>query len=103
MRIKNKYISVSQEAGHINNTVVLIFRHIQCLHLMNSEIAWVLVFSGTQSQPQIILDPDNLLDYLSVFYDYRYLYYFSGTAAHPYCLKLIKHTVLLSFMNHDAN
>ena len=95
MRIINKYISVPQEAGHINNTVVLIFRHIQCLHLMNSEIAWVLVFSETQSQPQIILNPDNLLDYLSVFYDYGYLYYFSGTAAHPYCLKLIKHAVLL--------
>ena len=59
-----------QEAGHIKNIVVLIFRHIQCLHLMNSEAAWVLVSSGTQVLPQIILDPDYLPDYLSVSYDY---------------------------------
>ena len=39
-------------------TVVLIFRHIQCLHLINSEVAWVLVSSRTQVQSQIILDPD---------------------------------------------
>ena len=32
--------------------------------------SWVLVFSGTQVQPQIILDPDYLPDYLSVSYDY---------------------------------
>ena len=37
---------------------------------MYAEIAWVLVFSGTQVQPQIILDPDYLPDYLSVSYDY---------------------------------
>ena len=59
-----------QEAGHIKNTVVLIFRHIQCLHLMNSEVAWVITSSGTQVQSQIILDPDYLPDYLSVSYDY---------------------------------
>ena len=59
-----------QEAGHIKNKVVLVFRHIQCLHLMNSEIAWVLVSSGTQVQPQIILNPDYIPDYLSVSYDY---------------------------------
>ena len=59
-----------QEAGHIKNTVVLIFRHIQCLHLMNSEVAWVLVSSGTQVQPQIILDPDCCPDYLFASYDY---------------------------------
>ena len=29
-----------QEAGHIKNTVVSIFQHTQCLHLMNSEVAW---------------------------------------------------------------
>ena len=38
-----------QEAGHIKNTVVLIFWHIQSLHLMYSEVAWVLVSSGTQA------------------------------------------------------
>ena len=59
-----------QEAGHIKNTVVLIFWHIQCLHLVNSEVAWVLVSSGTQVEPQIILDSDYLPDYLSVSYDY---------------------------------
>ena len=42
-RLINEDISVLQEAAHIKNTVVLIFRHIQFLHLMNSEVAWVLV------------------------------------------------------------
>ena len=51
-------MSVLQGAGHIKNTDVLIFRHIHCLHLMNSEVALVLVSSGTQVQLQIILDPD---------------------------------------------
>ena len=63
-------MSLLQEAGHIKHTVVLIFRHILCLHLMNSEVAWVLLSSGTQVQPQVILDPDYLPDYLSVSYDY---------------------------------
>ena len=65
-----------QEAGHIKNTVVFIFQHIQCLHLMNSEVAWVLVSSGTQVQPQIILDLDYLPDYLSDSYDYVESVYF---------------------------
>ena len=46
-----------QETGHIKNTVALIFQHIQCLHLRNSEVAWVLATLRTQVQPQIILDP----------------------------------------------
>ena len=46
------------EAGHIKNTVVLIFRHIQYLHVMYSEVAWVLVSSGTQVQSQTIFDSD---------------------------------------------
>ena len=37
---------------------------------MYAEVAWVLVSSWTQVQPQIILDPDYLLDYLSIPYDY---------------------------------
>ena len=37
---------------------------------MYAEVAWVLVFSGIQVQPQVILDPDYLPDYLSVSYDY---------------------------------
>ena len=38
---------------------------------MNFEVAWVLVSSGTQIQPQIILDPDYLPDYLSISYDHE--------------------------------
>ena len=49
---------------------ILSFQHFQYLHLMYAEVAWVLVSSGTQVQPQIILDPDYLLDYLSVSYYY---------------------------------
>ena len=37
---------------------------------MYAEIAWVLVSSGAQFQPQVLLDPDYLLDYLFVSYDY---------------------------------
>ena len=37
---------------------------------MYAEVAWALVSSGTQVQPQIILSPDYLPDYLSVSYDY---------------------------------
>ena len=37
---------------------------------MYAEVAYVLVSSGTQVQPQIISDPDYLPDYLSVSYDY---------------------------------
>ena len=58
----------------VKNTVVLIFWHIQCLHLMYSDESWVPVSSGTQVQPQIILVSDYLPDYLSVFYDYGILY-----------------------------
>ena len=39
----------------------MIFRHIQCLHLMYSEVAWVLVSWGAQVQLQITLDPDYFL------------------------------------------
>ena len=67
-------MSVLQEAVHTKNTVVLILRHIQCLHLMNSEVSWVLVSSETQVQPQIILDPDYLPDYLSFSYDYDVIF-----------------------------
>ena len=41
-----------QEAGHI-----------QCLHLMYAEVAWELVYSGTQAQLQMIINPD----YLPIF------------------------------------
>ena len=39
-------------------------------HLMNSEVVWVLVSSGTQVQPQIIPDPEYLPDYISVSQNY---------------------------------
>ena len=73
--IKLRCISPVRTWSHINNTVVLTiltFRHIQCLHLMYADIAWVLVSSGTQVQPQIILDPNYLPDYLPVSYDYGF-------------------------------
>ena len=53
----NEDISGLQEVGHINETVALIFWYFQCFHLMYSEVGWVLVFSRTQVQPQIILEP----------------------------------------------
>ena len=37
---------------------------------MYAEVTWVLVSSGTQVQPPIILDPDYLPDYPSITYDY---------------------------------
>ena len=71
--IKLKCISAPRSWSHVNNTVVLTiltFQHIQCLHLMYAEVAWVLVSSETQVQLQIIPDPHYLPDYLSVSYDY---------------------------------
>ena len=51
----------------------MIFWYFKCLHLMYSEVAWVLVSSGTEDEPQIILEPGYLPHYLSVFYDYDYM------------------------------
>ena len=55
----------------MDNTVVLAiltFWHIQCLHLMHAELAWVVVFSGTQVQLKV--DPDYHSDYIFISYDY---------------------------------
>ena len=41
---------------------------------MYAEVPWVLAFSGTQVQQQVILNPDYLPDYLSISYDYGYTY-----------------------------
>ena len=49
---------------------ILTFWYIQYLHLMYAEVVWALVYPGTQVQAQIILVPNYLPDYLSVFYDY---------------------------------
>ena len=67
-----------QEADDIKHVVVLIVQHIEYLPLMYSEVAWALVLknSGTQAQPQVILNPDYLPDYLSVFYDYVLMVFF---------------------------
>ena len=74
IRIKKlKYFSAPRSWSRVNNTVVLTimtFQHIQCLHLMYAEVAWALVSSGTQVQPQIIADPGYLSDYLSISHDY---------------------------------
>ena len=59
-----------QENGHRKSTNLLVFWHIQCLHLIYAEVAWVLVSSRTQGQLQTTLDPDYLPDYLSVSCDY---------------------------------
>ena len=64
-------MSVLQEAGHIKNIVVWIFRLIQCLHLTDSEAGCVLVSSATQVHPQIIFNPD-FSDYISVSYSPSY-------------------------------
>ena len=56
--IKLRCISASKSWSHLNNRVVLTiltFRHIECLHLIYAEVAWVLVSLGTQVQSQIIL------------------------------------------------
>ena len=75
--IKSKCDSAPRSWAHINNTValtILTFQHIQCLHLMYSEVAWVPVSLGTQVQPQITPNPDDLPDYLSVSYGYASMY-----------------------------
>ena len=41
---------------------------------MHSEVAWTLVSSRAQIQPQIILEPGYLPDYLSFSYDYDATY-----------------------------
>ena len=68
--IKNRFrYSAPRSWSNIKNTVVLTiltFQHIQCLHLMYAGVLWVLVSLRTQVQPQIILDPDYLPDYLFV-------------------------------------
>ena len=69
---KLKCISAPINWSRVNNTVVLTiltFLHIQCLHLY-LEVAWALVSSETQVQPQIIPDPGYLPNYLSISYDY---------------------------------
>ena len=60
----------SKKLAKYKALTILTFLHIQCLHLMYAEVAWVLVSSGTQVRQQIIVNPDYFRDYLSVSYDY---------------------------------
>ena len=55
-----------QESGQIKKSFVLVFPHIECLLLMYSEVAWVLVSSETQVQLQLMFNPN----YLSFSNDY---------------------------------
>ena len=62
-----------QEAGHIKNINYIYSCFDFPAHSMftfDKEVAWVLVSSGSQTQPQIILNPDYLPDYLSISNDY---------------------------------
>ena len=71
--MKLRCISAPRSWSHVDKTVALTiatFQHIQCLYLTYTEVAWVLISSETQVQPQIIPDPDYLPDYLPFFYDY---------------------------------
>ena len=54
---------------------------------MYAEVAWVLVSSGTQVQSQVILNPDYLLDYLSVSYDYAFRQVLAETTTERCSLK----------------
>ena len=73
--IKNRFrYSAPRSWSNIKNTVVLSIltsQHVQCLHLLYAEVAWVQVSLGTQVQLQIILDQDYLPDYLFIFDDYE--------------------------------
>ena len=65
-----KKVLVLQEANHCNEYSCSDFPDNQCLHLMYSEVAWVLASLRTQIWPQIILGLDHLPDYLSISCDY---------------------------------
>ena len=65
----------SQEASYFDHSNFPPHAVIQCLHFMYAEIAWVLVFSGAQVQPQITLDPDYLPDFLSISYGHGWMNY----------------------------
>ena len=57
IKIKLRCISAPRSWSHINNTVVLTiltFGHIQCLHLMYAEVAWVLVSSQTEGLKKLL-------------------------------------------------
>ena len=73
--IKNRFrYSAPRSWSNTKNTVVLSIltsQHVQCLHLLYAEVAWVQVSLGTQVQLQIILDQDYLPDYLFIFDDYE--------------------------------
>ena len=69
--LSNISASVLQEDHRKKEYSCLSVPHIHCLHLMYSEVVYILESLGTQVQPQIILNPDCLPeDYLPVSFDY---------------------------------
>ena len=72
---------------------------------MYAQVAWVLVSSGTQVQPQIILDQCYLPDNLSVSYDYADKHLQHLLSRHDECKKQVLITRdfninLLGFQNN---
>ena len=70
---------------------------------MNSGEAWVLLSSGSQVQPQIMLDPDYPPDYLSVSYDYDSTDHdekLQDMKFHLMCLHIIKFVTKLKCWKH---
>ena len=57
-----------QEAGHVKNTFVFVAYSMFIFDVWR--YPGYLMSTGIQVQPQIVLDPDCLLDYLSISYDY---------------------------------
>ena len=67
--IKSRH-QCSKKVIMVKKKVDLIFRHIQCWYLINSEVAWVLVSLGTQVHTEMIIDPDYLPEYFFASYAY---------------------------------
>ena len=62
---------------------------------MYAEVAWVLVSSQTQVQPQVILNPGHLPDYLSVSYGYETISKpLKTTTIHPHLAKNHQETTI---------
>ena len=68
---KWRYIRALRSRSHKQNSW-FDFRVLLMFTFDEFEATWVLVSSGTQVQPQVILKPDYLSDYLSVSYDFGY-------------------------------
>ena len=58
-----------QEVDHIKSTVVLALQYFQCLHLLYCKVTLVQVSSEIPVWLQIIPDPENYPDFLSISYE----------------------------------